>query len=141
MLVALIRLAGIDFNSNEGATTVKWDHEFVKRAIDTIAGRAELVLGSKQAAEDIRKELKHRLDYWLAQAALKTGGSRLGYQDRKNGLTRGLLQQPTLGRWEEFSCLNSLREVEPTVNLIIDEGSFDDEPAVVQPPNAGGLSS
>jgi Helicase conserved C-terminal domain len=142
LLVSLIRLAGIDFNPNDGATAVKWDHEFVKRAIETIASRAELVLGSKQAGDDIRNELKHRLDYWLAQAAMKTGGSRLGYQERKDGLTRGLLQQPTLGRWEQFSCLNSLREVEPTVNLVIDDGSFDDEPVVAQPaPSSGGLSS
>jgi hypothetical protein len=142
LLVSLIRLAGMDFNPNDGATAVKWDHEFVKRAIETIASRAELVLGSKQAGDDIRNELKHRLDYWLAQSAIKTGGSRLGYQERKDGLTRGLLQQPTLGRWEQFSCLNSLREVEPTVNLVIDDGSFDDEPAVAQPaPSSGGLSS
>lgn len=142
LLVSLIRLAGIEFNPNDGATAIKWDHEFVKRAIETIASRAELVLGSKQAGDDIRNELKHRLDYWLAQAAIRTGGSRLGYQERKDGLTRGLLQQPTLGRWEQFSCLNSLREVEPTVNLVIDDGSFDDEPAVAQPPpSSGGFSS
>jgi len=142
LLVSLIRLAGADFNPNDGATAVKWDHEFVKRAIEAIAGRAELVLGSKQAGDEVRDELKHRLDYWLAQAAIKTGGSRLGYQERKDGLTRGLLQQPTLGRWEQFSCLNSLREVEPTVNLVIDDGSFDDEAAVAQPaPSVGGLSS
>lgn len=142
LLVSLIRLAGIDYNPNDGATVVKWDHEFVKRAIETIASRAELVLGSKQAGDDIRNELKHRLDYWLAQAAMKTGGSRLGYQERKDGLTRGLLQQPTLGRWEQFSCLNSLREVEPTVNLVIDDGNFDDEPVVAQAaPSTGGLSS
>ena len=142
LLVSLIRLAGIDFNPNDGATAVKWDHEFVKRAIESIADRAELVLGNKKAGDDIRTELKHRLDSWLAQAATKAGGSRLGYQERKDGLTRGLLQKPTLGRWEEFSCLNSLREVEPSVNLIIDDGTFDDEPTVAQPAQGvGGLSS
>ena len=108
----------------------------------TIAGRAELVLGSKQAGDDIRDELKHRLDYWLAQAARKTGGSRLGYQEKKDGLTRGLLKKPTLGSWEDFSCLNSLREVEPSVNLVIDNGTFDDEPTVAPPvESSGGLSS
>jgi hypothetical protein len=142
LLVSLVRLAGVDFNSNDGAAAVKWDHEFVKRAIETIAGRAELVLGNKQAGDEIRKELKHRLDNWLVQATIKTGGSRLGYQERKDGLTRGLLQKPTLGRLEDFTCLNSLREVEPSINLIIDDGSFDDEPLVVQPAqNIGGLPS
>ncbi len=142
LLVSLIRLAGIDFNPNDGAANVKRDHEYVKRAIDTIACRAELVLGSKQAGDDIRDELKHRLDYWLAQAAIKTGGSRLGYQEKKDGLTRGLLKKPTLGRWEDFSCLNSLREVEPSVSLVIDDGTFDDEPTVAPPvESGGGLSS
>jgi hypothetical protein len=138
LLVSLIRLAGIDFNGNEGAAAVRWDHESVKRAIEAIATRAELVLGSKEAGDEVRKELKHRLDFWLAQAAKKHGGSKLGYQERKDGLTRGLLQQPTLGRWEEFSCLNSLRDVEPTVNLVIDDSNFDDDPTVAPAtPNTG----
>ena len=29
-------------------------------------------------------------------------------------------------RWQEFTCLNSLREVEPTVKLIISDGGLDE---------------
>ena len=31
-------------------------------------------------------------------------------------------------RWEEFTCLNSLREVEPSVKLIVNDGGLDDIP-------------
>jgi len=30
------------------------------------------------------------------------------------------------GRWERFTLLNSLRDVEPTVDLILDDGAIDD---------------
>jgi hypothetical protein len=45
-----------------------------------------------------------------------------------------LLHRPGLEKWEEFTCLNSLREVEPTVKLILDDGGLDeisDEPSAV----------
>ena len=38
-----------------------------------------------------------------------------------------LLHHPGLERWEEFTCLNSLREVEPSVKLILDDGGLDEE--------------
>jgi len=31
-----------------------------------------------------------------------------------------------LERWEEFTCLNSLREVEPPVKFIISDGGLDE---------------
>ena len=39
----------------------------------------------------------------------------------RDGVTVNLLHHPGLKRWEEFTCLNSLREVEPTVTLLLDE--------------------
>ena len=32
-------------------------------------------------------------------------------------------------RWEEFTCLNSLREVEPPVKFIISDGGLDERRA------------
>ncbi len=41
-----------------------------------------------------------------------------------------LLKDPERGNWQPFTCLNSLRDVEPTVYLILDEGSLgDNDPA------------
>ncbi len=71
--------------------------------------------------------LERRLDEWRARADSLTGGSRLGYKDKKDGVTKGLLQVPGLGEWDNFTCLNSLRDVEPTVGLVLADYGLDDE--------------
>ena len=43
----------------------------------------------------------------------------MGYESKKDGLTVGLLKDPYAARWDEFTCLRSLRNVEPTVSLIL----------------------
>ena len=42
-------------------------------------------------------------------------------------MTVGLLSKPSIEPWDEFTCLNSLRDVEPTANLILDTFGMDDE--------------
>ena len=37
-----------------------------------------------------------------------------------------LLHSPGLDRWDDFTCLNSLREVEPSVKFVIEDGGLDD---------------
>jgi hypothetical protein len=71
--------------------------------------------------------LNQRIDLWLARAQRPTGGNILGYQKSKDGLTPGLLQRAGLGPWELFTCLTSLREVEPTVGLILDDRGLDQD--------------
>jgi hypothetical protein len=44
----------------------------------------------------------------------------LGYQDDTNGVV-GLLKKPGPSDWGKFTCLNSLRDVEGTVDLILDQ--------------------
>ena len=64
-------------------------------------------------------------------------GNQLGYETKKDGLTTGLLRKPSIEPWDEFTCLNSLRDVEPTANLILtdygmDSGSGDDSEDAAQ---------
>ena len=81
------------------------------------------------ATQDVvAAELEARLDDWLA-AASAPGPQSLGYKPEKDGLTKGLLLRPSLRPWERFTLLNSLRDVEPTVGLMLDEGSLGDIPA------------
>jgi hypothetical protein len=127
LLVSLVRLAGVEFNENARAEAIEGNHRYVQRAIEAITQRAKQVVGTNQIGDEVRALLQRRIDLWLAQARRPAGGSRLGYRDKRDQVTKGLLQKPGVGRWEPFTCLNSLREVEPTVGLVLDDHGLDDD--------------
>jgi hypothetical protein len=127
LLVALVRLLGDEFNANDRAGRITSSHPYVQEAIRILAERAVLVTGQQEVADHVTAELHALLHLWRDQAARTSGGRILGYKDRKDGLTIGLLQPPAAGRWDDFTCLNSLRDVEPNVGLILDERSMGNE--------------
>jgi hypothetical protein len=140
LLAGMIRLRGIEMNRNDAAGRFQASDPAVADVIEAIARRAELV-GEKETGEACRKQLRHKVDEWAREAQNKAGGRTLTY-DRPRGKDRGtaiaLLEKPGLGRWGEFTCLNSLREVEPTVKLIIHDGGGldDDGPSAPEPVSA-----
>jgi hypothetical protein len=147
LLVSLVRLRGTEFNSNEAAARVTTGNSRVQEAIDTIAERAELIGDGNKTGDFCRAELLSKADLWQAEAQNTTGGRTLTYTEPhgSNGPKRGtsvkLLQSPGLERWEEFTCLNSLREVEPLVKFIINDGGLDevnDSASSEDPQNEGG---
>jgi hypothetical protein len=75
--------------------------------------------------------LLKKADEWQHRAQNTIGGAVLTYTEPhgKGGLAKGttveLLSQAS-GDWEEFTCLNSLRDVEPQVKFIISDGGLDD---------------
>lgn len=125
LLVSLVRLSGTTFNGNKDAAHIGRDHPSVRAAVETITARTTEIHGA--ARDTAAAELEARLDDWLA-AAGSTGPQSLGYRTEKDGLTKGLLLRPSLKAWERFTVLNSLRDVEPTVGLMLDEGSLGDTP-------------
>lgn len=132
LLVALVRLNGTELNRNDKAGRIDRNHPHVQAAVKAIVDRAENVDGLKTAAL-VEHELKVKLDYWLAQAENLIGGAALGYQPQKDGLTQGLLEQAGQGDWQPFTCLNSLRNVEPTIGLILDDRVPEDDLRPPQP--------
>ncbi len=129
LLVAYIRLLGDDFNANDRAGKITRDHPSVRCAVDEISRRAGLVTGKAAVASAVRSELEDRLDRWLARAAQAMDGAQLGYETEKDGKTVGLLVPAGRRAWEDFTCLNSLRDVEPPINLILNDYGMDREPA------------
>jgi hypothetical protein len=127
LLVSCVRLPGLEFNENKRAANVDPNHACFQKALEVIGRRAELV-GGVDIANQVRAELKDRIDQWRTKAQGMTGGSRLGYKDERDGVTIGLLQKPGAEPWEDFTCLNSLRDVEPAVNLLLADGRLDDSP-------------
>lgn len=138
LLVSLVRQAGSEFNANDKAMRIgsQRNHPYVTEAVATITRRAELIAGVA-AAEEVQQQLKRTLDLWQARAQKMNQGNQLGYETKKDGLTTGLLRKPSIEPWDEFTCLNSLRDVEPTANLILtdygmDSGSGDDSEDAAQ---------
>ena len=80
-----------------------------------------------RAAEEVRQQLKRKMDLWQKRAQRTAQGNQLGYETKKDGVTIGLLRKPSIEPWDEFTCLNSLRDVEPTANLILDDYNLDDD--------------
>lgn len=127
LLVALVRLTDGRYATNDSAARVDRGSETVKRAVEAVVRRASLVEESNEVGDRVRQGLERRLDEWLAEAAPKAGGAKLGYKGQRDGVTRALLQPAGSGRWGAFTCLNSLRDVESSVDLILEDGGLDEE--------------
>jgi superfamily II DNA or RNA helicase len=132
LLVSCVRHQGTEFNSNDRAQRLDRQHPCVQAAIDLIARRAHLVGNGAAVEQQVRAELHERLDAWLAEAQKTAGGRVLAYDEKKDGVTVGLLRRPGLNAWDDFTCLNSLRDVEPTASLILDDGGMDEDAAFTQ---------
>jgi hypothetical protein len=130
LLVSCLRLEGSEFNPNDAAMKMasKATDADVQQVIEDIARRAELVgPDGKKLADLVRAELKEKLDYWQHESQNTEAGRILCYHRRsdKEGVRVSLLSRPGMERREPFTCLNSLREVEPTSQLILDERPLD----------------
>jgi hypothetical protein len=128
VLVSYLRLLGEDYNRNDKAGELDHQHPYVTLALKEISHRAGMVTGSHSAEQMVDQMIDKRLDEWLSTAQNIGGGAILGYAARKDGRTLGLLKQPTEEDRVLFTCLNSLRDVEPSVKLILQDQGMDLEP-------------
>jgi hypothetical protein len=114
----------MEFNTNEAANRIQASDPYVQDAIAAICRRAELVGDGTGVADFCRAQLQAKVDLWQAEAARQAvapdllraegGGAEAGTTIACCGTG--------LEKWEEFTCLNSLREVEPSVKLIVATG-------------------
>jgi len=130
LLVALIRLRGSDYNPNDAAAHLRSPAPLIEEVVSKIVARAELVADHPETAEACRAQLRSKLDLWKAEAQDVTGGRSLFYAlpwgaERETAIS--LLSHPGLEAWREFTCLDSLRDVEPTVKLVVDDGGLDEK--------------
>ena len=125
VLVSLVRQNDRTFNDNLGAGRLVANHPMLVNVRRRIERRAELVTENQAAAALVDQELGERIDSWLARIQQTAAGARLGYQAANDGQTLGLLQSAGGSGWDEFVCLNSLREVEATAPLLLDNRDLD----------------
>ncbi|MBT9547452.1 MAG: helicase [Candidatus Sericytochromatia bacterium] len=128
LLVTLIRLSSTDYNRNESADALSPNWPKLAEITGYIARRASEIRQDRQLEQSIRSELATRLDFWQKTIQeMRHYQKKLGYKGKK-GNTDGLLKDaglidpdnPTRTlKWEPFTCLNSLRNVEPQIPLIL----------------------
>jgi hypothetical protein len=130
VLVALVRNRSSLYNQNGEAGQIDRTQALVEEAKDAIVRRAGLVHDGPKASL-VSQMLEARLDRWVKEAQVGAGGTRLVYRGGPGAgdNVRPLLRPAGLGEWVEFTCLNSLRDVEPTVGLILDTRPIDVGPA------------
>jgi Helicase conserved C-terminal domain len=119
VLVGLMRLREERLNENVKAGQLKESDPLMLEVVDRIISRAEQALGDPAAGALVRRMLLDRRDRWLARIRAQTDHV-LGYRDDTNAVV-GLLKQPGPEEWDLFTCLNSLRDVEGTVDLVLDQ--------------------
>jgi hypothetical protein len=124
ILVGLMRLHDSYLNANEDAGKLSDTDADMPDIMRRIIQRAERATGDPNIGVLVQKMLDERRDKWL-NLVHNQHDYALGYKAGPGGLI-GLLKMPDEDDWEEFTCLNSLRDVEGTVNLVLD-------------PNASGL--
>jgi hypothetical protein len=126
VLVSAIRQAGADYNRNDSAQQMHPANPVVQSAMAALPVRAaEAGTGGAALQDFVQAALQQRLDHWRDRAAGMTGGARLGYNDGRDGVTRGLLEMPGAAAWTEFTVLNSLRDVEPEAALMFNDSGMD----------------
>ena len=127
LLVALIRLEAEMFNAEEKADNLDRGHDIVKAAVKAISDRAENISGLKTVGDDVRRMLDYRLDEWLKLVEnCHSAGSSLAYKKGKSDVAMPMLKGAEAGRWDLFTCLNSLRDVETPVRLILGTQEIED---------------
>ncbi len=125
VLVSLIRLCRDDYNDNDRAGAIQRLNPIVQQAVETLVQRAEVVTGSRQEGEKVLGELQKLLDDWGDRALRPAGGGSLFYREQRGAVAVPLLQKPGLGPRDRFTCLTSLRDVEPSIALILDDRRMD----------------
>lgn len=126
VLVALIRLLSEKYNANDKPNELVFSDPLVQLAVQRIVERASAVSQSHQVEHMVADMLKTRLDYWVKATRLPL--SKLTYQkSRKSDISIPLLKHTDDSNWTTFTILNSLRDVEPSIRLILDDYRMDSE--------------
>ncbi|MBN8595643.1 MAG: DISARM system helicase DrmA [Anaerolineae bacterium] len=126
VFVALVRLFDDRLNKDDSAGRVQRDDERIAQAMEWIIRRAGMVTERQDVADLVRTMLERRLDEWLRKTRLPS--SQLTYTS-KRGAQIKLLSSPeeSDSLWQPFTSLNSMRDVETPIRLILDDYRMDDE--------------
>lgn len=121
VMVGLMRLLDDHLNANLKAGEVLDNDPTWTQVFDLLSKRGENATHDSMVGARIKDMLDRRRDEWLKRVHSQKD-HKLGYKS-EGGATVGLLEQAGDNDWAMFTCLNSLRDVEGTVDLVLDQRS------------------
>lgn len=119
-LVGMLRLGDERLNPNTGAGQLTDSEPLMKTAATVLAARVRDASHDQTAVDLMNAQVERRREEWLSRVRAQRE-HQLGYETDQ-GAVVGLLERPEPGRWPLFACLNSLRDVEGTVDLVLHSG-------------------
>jgi hypothetical protein len=125
VFVSLMRLISERLNADDQAGKLQGEDALLDEVFERILARADHVTGRQETVEQVAKLLKNARDEWLRQTRLPA--SVLTYTSQK-GAQINLLSAPQeqAGDRKPFTALNSMRDVELPVRLILNDYRMDD---------------
>jgi hypothetical protein len=117
VFTSLSRLDALELDPNNGAAKIDPSHPIVKEAVERIIERAFTVTDRPDLRDLVENQLKELVHEWAHEVGKPD--VVYGYRGRKDGVTVGLLKQPSPAPWDDFTVLTSMRDVEPTAGLIL----------------------
>ena len=121
VMVGLMRLGDDHLNANLKAGEVADTDPVWAEVFDVLRRRGDDATHDPAVTARITDMLERRRDEWLRRVHNQQD-HKLAYRP-EGAATVGLLEQADDHDWEMFTCLNSLRDVEGTVDLVLDQRS------------------
>lgn len=115
-MVSMLRLEGDRLNGDDAAQNFQTTDPSLLLVMDSIQDRVSRITMDNRATGLVKDMLNERIDHWSSQT--RRLASELTYKTRK-GNKVPLLSQPQDSKRHLFTCLNSLRDVEKSINLIL----------------------
>ena len=116
VLLSLVRQYKVVMNGNKTAGDLPQNEALFAEACRLLLERASAIMQDNDAENRLKKALEKLRDEWLTRIRRQTAVS-LSYVPGSS--TAGLMETPDKPQ-APFSCPNSLRDVEKTVNLLLD---------------------
>ena len=114
-----MRLLDDHLNANLKAGEVQDTDPVWAQVFELLSKRGERATHDTLVGDRIKDMLDRRRDEWLKRVHNQKD-HKLGYKS-EGGATVELLEQAGKNDWQMFTCLNSLRDVEGTVDLVLDQ--------------------
>jgi hypothetical protein len=118
VMVALMRLADEHLNGNDRAGQLKDNDPAIPLVFTKLSKRAQNATNDELSGNRVLHMLQDRREEWLKRVQNQMDHILTYRPD--GGATVPLLEHPVTGTWETFTCLDSLRDVEGEVDLVLD---------------------